>query len=205
MATHSDYSLADVAWVNYHLQDARGDAPAALVALGQWEAQAFGSQDYASVQRIHQQLRIAGAAYPELSAAAIQELSRIDQARMGQAADDARDLLHTAIGGHPHILKAVPLLDMPELSRALDVATRHISLHPNPAHGRVTVEYALAELGIGALLRVHDVTGRLVLDRTLDMDATSLDLDLAGWRPGIYLVSVLDAQGKALTTKLQVQ
>lgn len=204
IAGHGAYSEADRAWVDYHLYNALGDASSALAALATWEAQTPGSRDFATVQRIHQNLRLAGSAYPALSQTEIEDLSRIDQARAGQAADDARDLLHAAIGGHPHILKAVPMIDLPEATRALDVVNRNIHLHPNPAQSRVTVDYALAELGTGSELRVHDLTGRQLLERDMDMDATSVELEVGGWRPGIYLVSVLDAHGKTLTAKLQV-
>lgn len=204
ISADAGYTVAERAWVDYHLYNALGDASSALAALATWEAQTPGSRDFATVQRIHQNLRLAGSAYPALSQTEIEELSRIDQTRAGQASDDARDLLHAAIGGHPHILKAVPLMELPEVTRALDVLNRNIRLHPNPAQSRVTVDYALAELGTGSVLRVHDLTGRQLLERGMDMDATSVELEVGGWRPGIYLVSVLDAHGKTLTAKLQV-
>ncbi|MFN8396704.1 MAG: T9SS type A sorting domain-containing protein [Bacteroidia bacterium] len=204
IAGNAAYSAGDRAWVDYQFHNQQDDAAAALAALAAWEGATAGSHDFATVQRIQQNLRLAGGSYADLSAAELQELKRIDESRLGQAADDARDLLHAAIGGYPHILKAVPVLDLPEATRALDVLNRNISLHPNPAHSRVTVDYALAQLGAGSVLRVHDLTGRVLLERNMDVDATSLEIEVEGWRPGIYLVSVLDANGKSLTAKLQV-
>lgn len=86
-------------------------------------------------------------------------------------------------------------------------AAKHmrIELVPNPLAGRsATLRYSLPRAGPVAV-RVHDVAGRTVYERTLLASrAGAIDLDLSSLNAGVYLVR-LDADGCTTTAKLVLQ
>ena len=82
--------------------------------------------------------------------------------------------------------------------RAETVVDRHTHLIPNPAHGQVRV---LSSFFLNAV-ETYTLDGRLVDRRSAD--GITLDLDLSGSTPGIYLVRIVTPKGTALK-KLVVQ
>jgi hypothetical protein len=197
------FSSFDKAWVEYQYQDFHGNSGLALQALTFLEGLEPGYADFVAVERIHHNLIHSGRFYGAITAAEIAQLTAIDEAR-GRYADDARDLLDATIHNHPHILKPVNVPDFVRSARTRDVSTETVKLFPNPAQTQVTVEYVLQN-ATGASLRIYDATGRIMLQNALVGDAASTSIDISAWAPGIYMVSVFNAQGRAQTVKLQVR
>ena len=78
------------------------------------------------------------------------------------------------------------------------VVDRYTHLIPNPAHGQVRV---LSSFFLNSV-EIYTLNGRLVERRSAD--GITLDLDLSGYTPGIYLVRIVTPKGTALK-KLVVQ
>jgi hypothetical protein len=160
--------------------------------------------DFVVVERTRHQIAYSGRNLYQMNAQEIAVLTGIDEAR-GRFADEARSLLNASLGDHRPIEKRIelPTFDLPQ-GRVRDVSSEQLHIFPNPTKTSVTVDYAL-ENGNGASMRVIDATGRVIHSGTLSADAASVTLDVSTWAPGIYMVSVFNAEGKARTAKLQVQ
>ncbi len=197
------FSSFDKAWVEYQYQNFHGNLGLALQALTYLEGIEPGYADFVTVERIHHNLIQSGRLYGAITPDEIAQLTAIDAAR-GRYADDARDLLDATIDGHPHILKPVIVPDFVRSARTRDVSMETVKIFPNPAQTQVTVEYVLQN-ATGASLRVYDATGRLMQQSALVGDAASTRIDISTWAPGIYMVSVFNAQGRVQTVKLQVR
>ena len=83
--------------------------------------------------------------------------------------------------------------DTPALSNFL--------MSPNPSNGFVTVSIG-TDLSSSALIKVHDVFGKTVFESRATIG--SINLDLSGYSPGIYLVSLED-DGTRTTKSLVIQ
>lgn len=59
-----------------------------------------------------------------------------------------------------------------------------LAVYPNPTTGRVTVNTGCGE---PQLLQVYTVSGRCILERTVEMETT---LDVSNWSKGVYIVRV---------------
>jgi hypothetical protein len=67
---------------------------------------------------------------------------------------------------------------------------RQVRLYPNPTTGRVKVEYQLEGL-TPATIRVMDLNGRIVMERSIRAENGIEELDLSGQTSGTYLCTVL--------------
>lgn len=199
------FTAAEKTWIHFVMLDASGEVQAVLDHLPAMEAADPGMRDWVSVESIRRQLALEGRTLDELNATEVAALEAIDEAREFYA-DDARDLLHVAMGRYPHILKPCILPELPAATvNALGTDQPRIHLFPNPANtDQVTVEYVLT-MANGASLRVVDAMGRLVTTRTLEADVTAMLLDVTDWAPGMYVVSVENGDGSVQTAKLLIQ
>lgn len=84
-------------------------------------------------------------------------------------------------------------------SQSLD-EERAIQLYPNPSNVGFQLKASANQFPLN--LAVHDLQGRLVLEETVYSSQSRLGQAL---RPGIYLISILDAAGNRNTRKLEVQ
>ncbi len=72
------------------------------------------------------------------------------------------------------------------------VTTLSLGIHPNPASGQVYLDIEKSESG-KVVVEVFDLTGRLqstLLDESLEPGKFTFSTDLAGFKPGIYLVKM---------------
>jgi hypothetical protein len=83
--------------------------------------------------------------------------------------------------------------DTPALSKFI--------MYPNPSNGFVTVSIG-TDLSSTALIKVHDVFGKTVFESRAKTG--SINLNLSGYSPGIYLVSLED-DGTRTTKSLVIQ
>jgi hypothetical protein len=78
----------------------------------------------------------------------------------------------------------------------------HLVIRPNPASGKVFIDYlstGTAEIDI----RVYDVSGKTVLNRSIRQSATSIELDISGLEEGFYFLTLTDTgTGMVKTGKL---
>ena len=75
---------------------------------------------------------------------------------------------------------------------------------PNPANGTVWVHFPTDLETANGTLTVTNATGQRLIRRTTEPLATSLQLDVADWTPGVYLVT-LRANGEWRTVRLVVE
>lgn len=64
-----------------------------------------------------------------------------------------------------------------------------IELFPNPATDVVSVRYQLASAD-GAVMKLVDMTGKVILQRDLDYSGDELEIDLDNLTNGVYLISI---------------
>jgi hypothetical protein len=69
----------------------------------------------------------------------------------------------------------------------------HFALYPNPTKGSITLERA--EHGEGALVQVHAMSGRLVMQTDWRASSTRIGLDVSSLPAGIYAVEVRTQEG----------
>ena len=84
---------------------------------------------------------------------------------------------------------AHPIFDYPTGSRQFMSKLR---VFPNPVSDVLNVGGAIEP---GALLRVTDISGNIVLERRIQADETMLQLDLSAQPAGIYLIEMIGDAG----------
>lgn len=77
-----------------------------------------------------------------------------------------------------------------------EIANEIVSIYPNPSRGLVNINF---ENNASRLLKIYDVNGKLILDRTLENSQNQMDL--SGQRKGVYFISVT-SDGKEVSNKL---
>ncbi len=77
------------------------------------------------------------------------------------------------------------------------VENQNILLYPNPAHDTFTIESA----EIIDMVRVYDISGRLLIEQRIDQQAASINVDML--KTGIYIVRVI-SENKQMNQKLQI-
>ena len=110
-----------------------------------------------------------------------------------------------AIGGPSNIWLAyvASLNDAAGLASASSAASGALSLSPNPAHNRVTIQLPTIPGATTATLTILDALGRTIRTQTAPTNAQA-DLDLTGLAPGLYAVRVA-AGGSTATRRLVVE
>jgi hypothetical protein len=69
---------------------------------------------------------------------------------------------------------------------------QHVSIYPNPAKGKVIIEGIQA-----AEVEVYNALGQLVKS-----ERNSNEISVEGLAEGVYLVRIMDAEGKVYTNKI---
>ena len=79
-----------------------------------------------------------------------------------------------------------------------------LSVYPNPANDMIRIVLNGKMAGTSGL-KLHDFTGKLVLNKVIDpgIGLQELDLDISELQPGGYIISIIDQQGIS-HRKLQV-
>ncbi|MEO1258928.1 MAG: HYR domain-containing protein [Bacteroidota bacterium] len=72
------------------------------------------------------------------------------------------------------------------------------NLFPNPATSHATIQFE-QDLNQG-IMKIFDLSGRIVLERDLAKNTERSEIDLTGWRPGTYIIQ-LELEGMKLLTK----
>lgn len=90
----------------------------------------------------------------------------------------------------PEFLKEIGH-DNPVMAFATRTAYQDLSIFPNPSNGLVNVGGVLEA---GATLRVFDINGRLVIEKTVASEDVILSFDLSGQPKGVYTVQMVGAQ-----------
>lgn len=71
-----------------------------------------------------------------------------------------------------------------------DTALNEFSLYPNPSEGTVTVEWNSPN---AEFIQIKDLTGKIVYQRELNINATKIELNLTELTSGIYLIGFNDS------------
>lgn len=88
---------------------------------------------------------------------------------------------HFAILGVQPPNDSIQTVGIPEVANPFTMAA-----YPNPANDQVTVSYDLGGNG-NATMQVYDITGKMVDEITLYAAATQVTLNVADYRPGVYM------------------
>jgi len=76
----------------------------------------------------------------------------------------------------------------------------NIILFPNPTNGLFTIS-SINSLGA---IKIYDLSGKCVFTSDPVSDQTSIQVDLSGYSPGVYIININDGQ-KAISRKVVVQ
>jgi hypothetical protein len=68
-----------------------------------------------------------------------------------------------------------------------------LSVYPNPASGEVFLKLNNRLPGESGMVKVFDVQGKIVVEKTISVRENELQIDVSGWIPGIYFVNVHSA------------
>jgi uncharacterized delta-60 repeat protein len=72
-----------------------------------------------------------------------------------------------------------------------DFKTALIKVYPNPAHGYIHIETDRCLQG--AMIRLYDLQGRMLQEQS-NISGRSFRIDLAGHKPGVYMVEVISGE-----------
>ena len=101
--------------------------------------------------------------------------------------DDARALISPGVGG--------------DNEDDLEVTTPSFSISPNPASNTLRLNGSYANCGV----RVHETSGKLVVDYNRIPSLNGLNIDIQGLVEGIYLVNLYDPLNESvLATEMLV-
>ncbi len=81
--------------------------------------------------------------------------------------------------------------------------TTGVSVYPNPASGSLHIKWHAANTGQGTVT-LTDVTGRQVVNNTIEMSNGNTSVDLSGLKAGLYIISV-KAAGISYNAKITIQ
>ncbi|HBF19666.1 MAG TPA: hypothetical protein DDW81_06175, partial [Cryomorphaceae bacterium] len=68
------------------------------------------------------------------------------------------------------------------------------NIYPNPTTGRVNFEM---EVSARAQFRITDISGRVVVEREVNKETTSMEFDLNGQSRGVYIYQIITNEGVA--------
>jgi hypothetical protein len=77
--------------------------------------------------------------------------------------------------------------------------THALAVFPNPVNETLNI----CNAGIGTMLQLYDITGRLVHATTVN--ASSCSIDMSACQPGLYLLQVTDVSGNRVVEKISRQ
>jgi len=85
-------------------------------------------------------------------------------------------------------------------------SSANISIYPEPAITSVTISYQ-SHGGALSLIKIYNVTGKLVLERKIENPAPNfiLDLDLSNLMSGLYLAAFIDSKNNSIIRRLVKQ
>lgn len=84
-----------------------------------------------------------------------------------------------------------------------DALDASITLAPNPAYARTAVSFDAPAEAAG-VVRLMDMTGRVVLEQSFDKAQHRVELDLAAVPAGLWLVEVRLADGRKTVRRLLI-
>lgn len=88
----------------------------------------------------------------------------------------------------PTYEKGKPVFDNPTLTFASRTAYQDLNIFPNPSTG---VVYVGGVMEVGAMLRVFDLAGRMVMEKNIQEGDSMVIFDLSGQPKGIYTVQMV--------------
>jgi hypothetical protein len=122
-------------------------------------------------------------AYPYANAASGGAIASVAALKArAQALRDWYAMQDMSCSSYPEVFAGIP---------ELRVST--IALYPNPTNGSITLERA--EHGEGALVQVHAMSGRLVMQTDWRASSTRIGLDVSSLPAGIYALEVRTQEG----------
>ena len=122
----------------------------------------------------------------------------------GDVAGDDRNVPEaglTMLGRQTNVLNSMPEFDGDVPHPASRTFYADLNVYPNPSTGWVNIG---GTFEADALLRVTDMQGQLVLERTLQDGDMLLDVDLSGQYPGVYNITVIGKTGM-VSKKVSIQ
>lgn len=77
-----------------------------------------------------------------------------------------------------------------------------VSIHPNPATDKLTVELSGTKPG-NITLQVSDILGHIIQEKSyaIDNSNSALALDVASWKPQLYILKIIGSDSKVLSVQ----
>lgn len=77
-------------------------------------------------------------------------------------------------------------------------------LYPNPTHNYLNVSYYINDESSESLLKIFDLSGKLIFTQNLTQQNGSIDLAVLNFEKGIYLVSITSYNGGSVSKRLVI-
>lgn len=183
----------DLAWLGYQYAQSIQDH---ALAQNKLSMIAPRDQDERELHIITQLLLNEQTTAP-LNAIDYELLKEID-ARRGQYAPMARDIIQARKGKHDYIFPTLPLptFKAPQKTPATvyEFNTPGLALYPNPTSDQLNVQL-IQTTEQEAVLKVYNALGQMVQTQSISAQATTLTLDVAHLPTGTYSVSLTTDKG----------
>lgn len=155
------------------------------------------SPNFINLQAVQKWLQQNNHNWTSLPAGLKENVYQAEATDPGSAGAIARSLLHLYEGKK---YDPVVLYPKPEkMDGILAVKSFDISIYPNPAHGKTTINWG----GTTATLRIVNIAGQVFLTQVIENGATNLDISRLV--PGIYLLQIQNDNKQTYTQKLTIQ
>lgn len=91
--------------------------------------------------------------------------------------------------------------------QVLSISSGEIVFFPNPATEKLNIQFQTKSIAGKVNLKAFNSTGAMIYNQLLSIGTTAFqtDIDVSGFKPGLYLFSVEPEKGRVITRKILVQ
>jgi hypothetical protein len=181
---------------DWYLRTAQWDA--AMEVLQQLRSLPKGSHRLFELEELRLMLLSQGRSLKDATPGELQQLESMAASDHANA-DMARAYLHHLRGSLPYIHEPIVMPEMPSATPSLSNATDrdHMEAFPNPSNDKVSVKFHL-NAEVRPIVRISDLMGRILQEQEVEFSAGTVTLDIAAYRQGSYIISVVGQNGHSL-------
>jgi hypothetical protein len=179
-------------WLGYYYHFNHGDYSVASNILDNMESTSIDEFELIQIEKIASSLKVNDRIVADMSAAEIETLIAID-ARQGENADLARDLLQVALGNFDYLFE--PVVEPKKVeTNTVSLLADFLEIYPNPTSGDLFVEYFIDDIS-KANVQLFDIKGSLLSEVAISYDNDLIRLDLSDLPGGMYVLTINSEDG----------
>lgn len=100
---------------------------------------------------------------------------------------------------YPELINGV---DEPQ-DESISLSGKEFAIYPNPAMEKFSVQHLTPKVG-GAIIEFYDLSGRKLLEKTMETGVEYIEIDVSIWKSGVYFCKI-STDKNSITKKLIVQ